>query len=75
MFLHHVEFWLQGYPEHIQAYVQKMLEDGKNLLTDFENEVKLLTTKMDAVEKYGVDFMYCWSVRDHLIECMRWYAE
>lgn len=75
MFLHHVEFWLQGYPEHIQAYVQEMLNNGKNRLTDFEEQVKLLTAEMQAVEKYGVDFMYMWSVRDHLTECIRWCTE
>lgn len=73
MFLHHVEFWLVGYPEFIQEYVQEMIEDGKIELTDFENEVKLLTTQMHTVEKYSVDFMFMWSVRDHLIECIRWY--
>lgn len=75
MFFHHVEFWLQGYPEHIQIYVQMMLEDGKKELTDFQNEVKLLTHKMEEADKYGADFMFYWSVRDHLIECMRWYKE
>lgn len=75
MFLHHVEFWLQEYPEFVQEYVQEMLDDGKYELTDFEDEVKLLTTQMDKVEKYGVDYMFMWSVRDHLTECIRWYND
>lgn len=75
MFIHHVEFWLQGYPDHIQEYIGDMIESGKIELTDFEEEVKILTSQMQGVEKYGVDFMYMWSVRDHLTECMRWYVE
>lgn len=73
MFHHHVTSWLKSYPEHIQDYVQKMLDDGKIELTDFEQQVKLLTTEMAEEEQYGVDFMFKWSVRDHLTECMRWY--
>lgn len=73
MFIQYVECWLQGYPEHIQEYVQDMIDSGKIELTDFEEEVKLLTKQMNEVEKYGVDYMYMWSVRDHLTECMRWY--
>lgn len=76
MFIHHVEFWLHSYPEHAQEYMQEMLEDGKLLLTDWEDEVKLLTTKMAAAKDVDmIEYTYLWSVRDYLQECIRWYKE
>ena len=74
MFRNHVEFWLNGKDSHVVSYIQAMLDNGHDTLSDFQKEIDTLTEKMDNIVRHGVDFQYFWSVRSWIEECILWYA-
>ena len=74
MFRNHVEAWLPDKDTHVISYMQNMLDNGHDTLTDFQEEIKLLTDKMSKVEHGAVEYMLFWSVRSWLEECIRWYV-
>lgn len=69
-FEQNLERWLVGKDQYIVDYILKMKESGKNSLTDFEVEHKLVTTEMKQVERFGVRFMYLWSIRNYIEEVL-----
>ena len=73
MFKTHVEKWLDGKAEHVQEYIGNMLEECRTTLDDFQNEQKVLTTKMEASKMGDIEYSYSWSIRDWIGECIRWY--
>lgn len=74
MFRNHVESWLKTKDSWIVSYVQDLLNNGYDSLTDFEEEIMMLSTSMERTSpKYTVRYMYEWSLRDWLLECNRMY--
>jgi hypothetical protein len=68
MFRDNVIAWLTDKDEYVVNYINVMLLAGKDSLTDFENEITLVEQRMLEVEKYGVEFMFFWSIRTYLEE-------